>query len=319
MIVQHALILIVSLAGLPSSAIAQQDAQQATGAVQRDAALAECAQVQPAVQQLLDAASTRLEAARQTNDAKELRAAVDVLDAALRDLRAQLAPCKKVDTGGSHAGHAMPNVQRAPAAAPGTPAMAPGSPTTAPAAVAPAAKPPTGAVDPHAGHTMPATTPATKSAPTAPPTTKPAPARTSKPPATPKPPVDPHAGHTMPAAKTAPSPSNPSAAKPSAPAKPPDPHAGHTTASPTPAPSNVKPSTSTPAPPAKPPADPHAAHTNPASSGEAPTTAVDPVCGLKVDPATAPAATHAGQTFHFCSEQHQQLFQKNATKYLPKR
>lgn len=46
--------------------------------------------------------------------------------------------------------------------------------------------------------------------------------------------------------------------------------------------------------------------------------AVDPVCGLKVDPATAPRATHQGQTYSFCSEQHRQLFQKNPVKFLPK-
>lgn len=46
--------------------------------------------------------------------------------------------------------------------------------------------------------------------------------------------------------------------------------------------------------------------------------AVDPVCGLKVDPTTAPSAGYQGQTYHFCSDQHRQLFQKDAAKYLPK-
>ena len=46
--------------------------------------------------------------------------------------------------------------------------------------------------------------------------------------------------------------------------------------------------------------------------------AVDPVCGLKVDPATAPQAEHQGHTYSFCSEQHRQLFQKNPAKFLPK-
>ncbi len=36
------------------------------------------------------------------------------------------------------------------------------------------------------------------------------------------------------------------------------------------------------------------------------------------DPVTAPQATHQGQTYSFCSEQHRQLFQKNPAKYLPK-
>lgn len=51
---------------------------------------------------------------------------------------------------------------------------------------------------------------------------------------------------------------------------------------------------------------------------EASAQAVDPVCGLKVNPATAPRATHQGHTYSFCSEQHRQLFQKNPAKYLPK-
>jgi len=51
---------------------------------------------------------------------------------------------------------------------------------------------------------------------------------------------------------------------------------------------------------------------------EASAQATDPVCGLKVDPATAPRATHQGHTYSFCSEQHRQLFQKNPAKFLPK-
>jgi YHS domain-containing protein len=46
--------------------------------------------------------------------------------------------------------------------------------------------------------------------------------------------------------------------------------------------------------------------------------AVDPVCGLNVNPATAPQATHLGQVHYFCSEKHRELFQKNPAKYLPK-
>lgn len=46
--------------------------------------------------------------------------------------------------------------------------------------------------------------------------------------------------------------------------------------------------------------------------------AVDPVCGLKVDPAAAPQATHEGRNYSFCSEKHRQLFQKTPAKYLPK-
>ena len=46
--------------------------------------------------------------------------------------------------------------------------------------------------------------------------------------------------------------------------------------------------------------------------------AVDPVCGLKVDPASAPQVSHQGRAYSFCSEQHRELFQKTPAKYLPK-
>ena len=52
----------------------------------------------------------------------------------------------------------------------------------------------------------------------------------------------------------------------------------------------------------------------PASAAEA----VDPVCGLKVDRASAPQATYQGQTYYFCSEQHRQSFTKDSAKYAPK-
>ena len=75
-------------------------------------------------------------------------------------------------------------------------------------------------------------------------------------------------------------------------------------------------------------ADPHADHnmTAPASrpagapaTKAAATQATDPVCGLKVDPNTAPHATHQGETYHFCSEEHRQLFEQNPAKYLPQK
>jgi Cu+-exporting ATPase len=46
--------------------------------------------------------------------------------------------------------------------------------------------------------------------------------------------------------------------------------------------------------------------------------AVDPVCGLKVDPNAAPRADYQGQTYYFCSEQHRQLFSKDSAKYVSK-
>jgi YHS domain-containing protein len=54
------------------------------------------------------------------------------------------------------------------------------------------------------------------------------------------------------------------------------------------------------------------------TASDASAQASDPVCGLKVNPATAPSTKHQGQTYYFCSEQHQQLFQKNPAKFLPK-
>ena len=74
-----------------------------------------------------------------------------------------------------------------------------------------------------------------------------------------------------------------------------------------------------PGTPAKPPAAPMD-HSKMPMGQPADTTqqAVDPVCGLKVDPASAPQATHQGRAYSFCSEQHRELFQKMPAKYLPK-
>ena len=222
------IVLVVFVAvGVPLRVEAQVKGQQPIA--DDEASLAQCAQVQPVVHKLIDAASMRLEQARQVNSASALRAAVDDVEGALRDLRVQLEPCAKTQVIDPHTGHAMPT---APAAAKSSPA-----------------KPPT-APDPHAGHAMPA---AAKPAPSIakPAQPKPTPA---KPPAT-----DSHAGHDM------------SAAKPQA--------------------------------------------VNPAGATEA----TDPVCGLKVDPSSAPSAHHAGQTFYFCSDRHREAFQKSPAKYLPKK
>jgi YHS domain-containing protein len=70
-----------------------------------------------------------------------------------------------------------------------------------------------------------------------------------------------------------------------------------------------------PAPPAAPMDHSKMAMGQPA---DATSQAVDPVCGLKVDPASAPHTSHDGRTYSFCSEKHRQLFQKTPAKYLPK-
>ena len=147
---------------------------------------------------------------------------------------------------------------------------------------------------------------------------------------------DPHPPHTvpgmtnplgvtdMPVMKT----TEPATGRPAAaPAKPSasDPHAGHTTPPAKPAPKTAKPSTGKPAgkpaPAGKPPAaDPHAGHTAAATSAPAQSVAdgkaVDPVCGLRVDPADAATTKHGGRTYHFCSVQHRDLFVSNPAKYL---
>lgn len=55
-----------------------------------------CAKAQPVVDQILTSAMARLEAARQTNSPPQLRAAIDDLQGALRDVRVQLAPCAQL-------------------------------------------------------------------------------------------------------------------------------------------------------------------------------------------------------------------------------
>ena len=112
---------------------------------------------------------------------------------------------------------------------------------------------------------------------------------------------------------------------PMGPASTAKPAAGAKTAAPTPTDHSKMPmgapSTAKPAPGTKPSVPAPMDHSKmPMSTAPAETTtqAVDPVCGLKVDPATAPQATHESQVYSFCSEQHQQLFQKNPAKYLPR-
>lgn len=265
--------LLAALALLIRAAPAQAQPTPVTPPTTASAEVMQCAQAQMVVDRLLAVANGKLETARQSNSATEMRAAVDELQATLRDVRAQLAPCAKVQPAPDpHSGHTMSG-----AAAP----TAPMAPEMKPGATVPPAAPKPAAADPHAGHV---------SAPAAPTTTKPAAAPTTKPSPTP---ADLHAGHTMPPAKPAP------AAKK---ATPPVPKPAPTT----------KPSASD---------DPHAGHAPgkeaPATTAKKQAEATDPVCGLKVDPKTAPNAQHQGRTYYFCSDQHRQLFSKNPAKYLP--
>jgi len=61
----------------------------------------------------------------------------------------------------------------------------------------------------------------------------------------------------------------------------------------------------------------------PAETAEAaevsPGKVADPVCGMEVDPATAPAqATYAGKTYYFCTKEEKELFEKDPGKYVKK-
>ncbi len=133
------LLIAVAVALVPSVAAAQHDAHQAAPSGGAD--MAQCAQVQPLIQNIVAAATARLESARQSNNPADMRAAIDSLESALRDIRTQLAPCAAAVTD-PHAGHTVPNMQ--PAAG------------DAPAASSPAATAP----DAHAGHQMPMPPPA---------------------------------------------------------------------------------------------------------------------------------------------------------------
>lgn len=101
--------IVVALAVAPATA-GQHDAHQAAPAgptTTAQGAHAQCLQAQPTVSATLDAAVKRLEAARLTNSAAALRGAVEDTQAALLDLRTQLAPCAQMQAAPApHAGHA---------------------------------------------------------------------------------------------------------------------------------------------------------------------------------------------------------------------
>jgi YHS domain-containing protein len=128
---------------LPVAGAQHQEHQPAATQSQASAETVQCAQAQPVIARTVDAAMARLEASRQANSPAQMRAAIDDLQGALRDMRAQLAPCAAMQpTTDPHAGHTM-----APAK-PGDPTAkrsAPASKET-PTARAPAPS------DPHAGH-----------------------------------------------------------------------------------------------------------------------------------------------------------------------
>jgi YHS domain-containing protein len=106
---------------VPGVATAQHEAHQ-PDAGQAASEMVQCTRVQPVVDTIIAAAMARVESARLSNTPGEMRAAVDQLEAALRDIRAQLAPCAAAAASGSPGGHSMPGMQQTPdAAAPAAP------------------------------------------------------------------------------------------------------------------------------------------------------------------------------------------------------
>jgi YHS domain-containing protein len=101
---------------VPGVATAQHDAHQA-GAGQASPEMVQCARVQPVIDKIIAAAMARVESARLSNNPAEMRAAVEHLEAALRDIRAQLAPCSAPAAAADpHGGHTMPGMPQAPGA-----------------------------------------------------------------------------------------------------------------------------------------------------------------------------------------------------------
>ncbi|MBI3467616.1 MAG: YHS domain-containing protein [Planctomycetes bacterium] len=48
------------------------------------------------------------------------------------------------------------------------------------------------------------------------------------------------------------------------------------------------------------------------------TKAVDPVCGMTVDPKTAEKAVYKGKTYYFCARSEKEEFEKDPEKYVSK-
>ena len=140
----HSLRLAMAFAAafVPGIALAQHEAHQA-GAGQASPEMGQCARVQPVVDNIIAASMARLELARQSNNPAEMRAAVDRLEAALRDIRTQLAPCSAVAVvADPPAGHTMPSMPQSPDAPAAT---APMDHSRMPMGGAPAARPGTAA------------------------------------------------------------------------------------------------------------------------------------------------------------------------------
>ena len=300
----HSLRIAVAFAAAlaPGVAIAQHEAHPA-GSGQPSPEMLQCGRAQPAVDKIIAAATTRVESARLSNNPAEMRAAVDHLEAALRDIRALLEPCSATPAASDpNAGHAMPGMPQA------TGAPAPGAPmdhSKMPAGSAPADKP---GVTPGAKPAAPAAPMDHSKMPMgAAAAAKPGSSAGAKP--APAAPMDHSKMRTSsaPAAKPGVTPG----AKPAAPAAPMD----HSKM-PMGGPPAAKPGSSAgpkPAPPAA-PMDHSKMPMGEAQQGKV----MDPVNGLMVDPATAPKTTYQGQTYYFSSEQSRKEFLENSAKFAKK-
>ena len=263
-----------------SAAAGQHEGHQA-GATPSAAQVTECRQAQPVIAGLLNAALKRLEDARLTNSGTAMRDAADDVQAALIDIRTQLAPCSVMQP--------APTEAQAGSAAPATPgaSAAAGTKGTQPS-------PAPVAADPHAGHAAPpASTSRTPAATAARPSARP---QGSASPA-----AGSHAGHTTPAApasRTPPASARPSASARPAPAPPAsDAHAGHAAAP-------------APASPAK--------TGSPGRTGAAapPTNIAKLKCSNAVDPKTAPRLLYQGRMYYFCTVASRAEFAKDPAKFV---
>jgi YHS domain-containing protein len=272
-----------------SVAAGQHEGHQAGAATAPSAAqVTDCRQAQPVITGLLNAALKRLEDARLTNSAAAMRDAADDVQAALVDMRTQLAPCGEMQlASAAQVAPTTPTAQTSPAGAPGMPAPRAGAPASAPAAA-----------DAHAGHAAPAAqqTPAARA-----PAAVPAGTVTQQRPAAPAA-ADSHTGQVMPAAPGSRRPSastaRPPAAKPASPAPAAsDAHAGRAT----------------------PPAASPSATTGVAASATAPappTSIADLKCTNTVDQRTAPRMLYQGRMYYFCTEASRAEFAKDPAKVV---
>lgn len=94
---------------VPNLASAQHEAHQSPNMQAPSPELTQCLRAQTVIQNIIAAAMARAETARLSNSPSELRAALDQLEAALRDVRAQSEPCATAAASSDpHAGHTMP-------------------------------------------------------------------------------------------------------------------------------------------------------------------------------------------------------------------